>query len=151
MARPKLGESETERLHVKITKDEIEAIDDWRYKNRIPSRSEAVRRLCRLGLDADDFFDDMVTKLLTVQNIIVKHDLDEDTEFSKELSLKFYEVMQQFMKIRQSVISMRSGEPIDEAISEIKYIIDILNKRDKDYFNKVRSAILGLPNKDDDK
>lgn len=50
MARPKLGETDTERLHVKITSDEIAAIDDWRYLNRIPSRSEAVRRLCQIGL-----------------------------------------------------------------------------------------------------
>ncbi|RLL73828.1 hypothetical protein D8666_14550 [Ochrobactrum soli] len=49
MARPKLGESETERLHIKITKDELEAIDDWRYANRVPSRSEAVRRLIQIG------------------------------------------------------------------------------------------------------
>ncbi len=50
MARPKLGDSETERLHIKITKDELDAIDDWRYENRIPSRSEAVRRLCQIGV-----------------------------------------------------------------------------------------------------
>lgn len=50
MARPKLGESETERLHIKITKDELDAIDNWRYENRIPSRSEAVRRLCSVAI-----------------------------------------------------------------------------------------------------
>lgn len=52
MARPKLGDSETERLQLKITKDEIEAIDDWRYANRVPSRSEAVRRLIQIGMYA---------------------------------------------------------------------------------------------------
>ncbi|WP_144223639.1 hypothetical protein [Mesorhizobium amorphae] len=53
MARPKLGDSETERLHVKITSDEIKAIDDWRYTNRVPSRSDAVRRLVQIGLIFD--------------------------------------------------------------------------------------------------
>jgi hypothetical protein len=53
MARPKLGESETERLHIKITSDEIEAIDDWRFAKRVPSRSEAVRRLIQIALAAD--------------------------------------------------------------------------------------------------
>lgn len=52
MARPKLGETETERLQMKITTAEIEAIDDWRFENRIPSRSEAVRRLCQIGVRA---------------------------------------------------------------------------------------------------
>lgn len=50
MARPKLGETETERLQLKITSAEIAAIDDWRFANRVPSRSEAVRRLCRIAL-----------------------------------------------------------------------------------------------------
>lgn len=50
MARPSLGASVTERLHLKITTDEIKAIDDWRFSNRVPSRSEAVRRLCAMAL-----------------------------------------------------------------------------------------------------
>jgi hypothetical protein len=50
MARPKLGDTETERLQLKITTAEIEAIDDWRFANRIPSRSEALRRLCQMAL-----------------------------------------------------------------------------------------------------
>ncbi len=60
MARPKLGESETERLHVKITKEELEAIDDWRYRNRVPSRSEAVRRLCKIGKFSHEEFEQIV-------------------------------------------------------------------------------------------
>ncbi|OCJ67624.1 hypothetical protein A6U97_02555 [Agrobacterium tumefaciens] len=50
MARPKLGDTDTERMQLKITAAEIEAIDDWRFENRIPSRSEAVRRLCQIGV-----------------------------------------------------------------------------------------------------
>lgn len=50
MSRPKLGDSDTERLQLKITTDEITAIDNWRYANRVPSRSEAVRRLCQIAM-----------------------------------------------------------------------------------------------------
>lgn len=50
MGRPKLGKTETERMQLKITSAEIEAIDDWRFTNRVPSRSEAVRRLCQIGV-----------------------------------------------------------------------------------------------------
>jgi hypothetical protein len=50
MSRPSLGTSETERLQIKITADEIKAIEDWRYANRVPSKSEAVRRLCAIAL-----------------------------------------------------------------------------------------------------
>ncbi|URK87754.1 hypothetical protein LP421_07920 [Rhizobium sp. RCAM05350] len=52
MARPRLGDGEPERLHVKISTEELTAIDDWRFANRIPSRSEAVRRLVQLGVRA---------------------------------------------------------------------------------------------------
>ena len=54
MARPKLGDGETERLHVKISTEELTSIDDWRFANRIASRSEAVRRLCKIGLLTSD-------------------------------------------------------------------------------------------------
>lgn len=53
MARPKLGESDTERLHMKITTEELQAIEDWRYANRVPSKSEAVRRLTAMALFLD--------------------------------------------------------------------------------------------------
>lgn len=50
MARPKLGGGETQRLHIMISEEELTAIDDWRFANRIPSRSEAVRRLVQSGI-----------------------------------------------------------------------------------------------------
>lgn len=77
MARPKLGESETERLHVKITSDEITAIDDWRYANRVPSRSEAVRRLCQIGLGFDALADsveaDAISLVETTSRLAREH------------------------------------------------------------------------------
>lgn len=50
MARPKLGEGETQRIQLKISGEELTAIEDWRFANRVPSLSEAVRRLCMIGL-----------------------------------------------------------------------------------------------------
>jgi len=50
MARPKLGDSESKRLQMVITEDEVKAIDDWQFANRVPTRSEAIRRLCRMAL-----------------------------------------------------------------------------------------------------
>jgi hypothetical protein len=52
MSRPTLGNSKTERLNMLITADEIEVIDDWRFANRIGTRSEAVRQLVKIGLNA---------------------------------------------------------------------------------------------------
>jgi len=50
MARPKLGTSETKRLHMVITEDELAANNDWRFANRVSSLSEAVRQLLQKAL-----------------------------------------------------------------------------------------------------
>jgi Arc/MetJ-type ribon-helix-helix transcriptional regulator len=39
-----------ERLQIMLTQDELKAIDDWRFKRRMPSRASAIRELLRLGL-----------------------------------------------------------------------------------------------------
>jgi len=40
------------RLPVMVTRAEAEAIDSWRFANRVPTRAEAIRRLIELGLKA---------------------------------------------------------------------------------------------------
>ena len=41
-----------ERLQIMLTDDELVALDDWRFAQRMPSRAAAVRELLRLGLSA---------------------------------------------------------------------------------------------------
>jgi hypothetical protein len=41
-----------ERLQVMLTPDELDALDDWRFARRMPSRAAAIRELLRLGLSA---------------------------------------------------------------------------------------------------
>lgn len=40
----------TERVIFPLTKAELEAIDDWRFATRQPSRAEAIRALIRYAL-----------------------------------------------------------------------------------------------------
>jgi len=44
-----------ERLQIMLTKDELTAVDNWRFKRRMPSRAAAVRELLRRGLSAEGF------------------------------------------------------------------------------------------------
>jgi hypothetical protein len=44
-----------ERLQIMLTKDELTAVDSWRFSRRMPSRAAAVRELLRRGLDAEGF------------------------------------------------------------------------------------------------
>ena len=41
-----------ERLQIMLAQDELEALDNFRFKQRMPSRAAAVRELLRLGLAA---------------------------------------------------------------------------------------------------
>ncbi|MCF3638716.1 hypothetical protein LXM94_01860 [Rhizobium sp. TRM95111] len=50
------GQKKTERLHMLISPDELEAIDEWRFANRVGTRADAVRRLCDRGLKFDERF-----------------------------------------------------------------------------------------------
>lgn len=60
MARPKLGDSESKRLQMVITEDELARIDEWQHAHAIPSRSEAIRRLCQIGLRYDRAADNIL-------------------------------------------------------------------------------------------
>jgi hypothetical protein len=44
-----------ERLQIMLTAAELVALDDFRFKNRMPSRAAAIRELLRRGLAAEGF------------------------------------------------------------------------------------------------
>ena len=44
-----------QRLQIMLTDDELMALDEWRFKTRMPSRAAAVRNLLMRGLAADGF------------------------------------------------------------------------------------------------
>jgi hypothetical protein len=47
-----------ERLQIMLTKEELDALDGWRFARRMPSRAAAIRELLKRGLAAEGF--DMV-------------------------------------------------------------------------------------------
>ncbi len=44
-----------ERLQIMLTKEELEALDSWRFARRMPSRAAAIRELLKRGLSAEGF------------------------------------------------------------------------------------------------
>ena len=54
MARPTQRERE-ERLQIMLNGEELVAVDDFRFKRRMPSRAAAVRELIKRGLSAEGF------------------------------------------------------------------------------------------------
>ena len=47
--------SRGERLQVMLAADELNALDDFRFRERMPTRAAAVRELLRRGLAAEGF------------------------------------------------------------------------------------------------
>jgi hypothetical protein len=45
-------DNKDQRVIIPMSAAMVEAIDDWRFANRIPTRAEAIRRLLELGMDA---------------------------------------------------------------------------------------------------
>jgi hypothetical protein len=39
-----------ERLQIILTPDELDALDDWRFAHRMPSRAAAIRELLKRGM-----------------------------------------------------------------------------------------------------
>ncbi len=48
-------EERGERLQIMLSEEELKALDDFRFKARMPSRAAAVRELLRRGLAAEGF------------------------------------------------------------------------------------------------
>jgi hypothetical protein len=44
-----------ERLQIMLTVKELEALDNWRFATRMPSRASAIRELLKRGLSAQGF------------------------------------------------------------------------------------------------
>jgi hypothetical protein len=44
-----------ERLQIMLTNGELAALDDWRFRKRMPSRASAIRELLKRGLQAEGF------------------------------------------------------------------------------------------------
>jgi hypothetical protein len=44
-----------ERLQIMLTREELDALDSWRFARRMPSRAAAIRELLKRGLAAEGF------------------------------------------------------------------------------------------------
>ena len=50
-----MGRERVVRLQIMLNEDELAAIENWRFKTRMPSRASAVREIMRRGLAAEGF------------------------------------------------------------------------------------------------
>jgi hypothetical protein len=59
---PKESLTRGERLQIMLSPEELQAVDDYRFRQRMPSRAAAVRELFRLGLASAGLTQDVAGK-----------------------------------------------------------------------------------------
>ena len=50
-----MGKGRLQRLQIMLDDDEMDALETWRFKTKMPSRAAAIRELLRRGLAAEGF------------------------------------------------------------------------------------------------
>ncbi|MDF3216271.1 hypothetical protein EN962_13990 [Mesorhizobium sp. M7A.F.Ca.CA.001.09.2.1] len=68
------------RIPIMMSDDELKSIDDWRYQNRIATRSDAVRRLAQNALRIDDEIDQIYKQTRSLhETILTRTEVITDT------------------------------------------------------------------------
>ena len=49
------GSTRGERLQIMLNGEELQVLDDFRFRKRMPSRAAAIRELLKRGLNAEGF------------------------------------------------------------------------------------------------
>jgi hypothetical protein len=70
-------EQKTERFNMFMSPSEMKAIEEWGWHNKIRSKSEAVRRLCQIGLLVGNEIHQLTDTTLELSSAM--HRLDRDT------------------------------------------------------------------------
>ncbi|MCC2612623.1 hypothetical protein [Neorhizobium petrolearium] len=60
------------RVPIMMSEEELQAIDDWRFANRIATRSDAVRRLVQLGILFDEDADNLTKAMVGVYDLFTQ-------------------------------------------------------------------------------
>lgn len=66
------------RVPIMMSDEELKSIDDWRYEGRVATRSEAIRRLCKIAflaappiLEAYDLADEVVGRAFDLHSSLI--------------------------------------------------------------------------------
>jgi hypothetical protein len=65
------------RVPIMMSEDELRIIDDWRFENRVATRSSAIRQLCYRGLEYGKRFQEMESgiyaALIDLEKYVAEH------------------------------------------------------------------------------
>lgn len=124
MARPKLGASDSKRLQMVITEDELKAIEDWQFTNRVPSKSEAIRRLCQIGLQVEEpllkLFDrarSYLAETETPEFLAMWSDDALKAAWTEKTTEDSFQMAVRALQIVEIMVSLQQGSSVEDAVS----------------------------------
>ncbi|CDZ53059.1 hypothetical protein [Neorhizobium galegae] len=122
------------RVPMMLSDAELAAIEDWRFANRVPTRSEAIRRLIRIGL----LYDDAAAVVIKNADLAAEHVSAFSNAFLEFLidqritPPKNEPMMSSFVELQPTVVELmlkinalsvvaehyRTGESVESAINQ---------------------------------
>lgn len=107
------------RVPIMMSDDELQAIDDWRFENRVATRSDAVRRLCQIGILFDERATEITDKTVDLCIDYESRNNDAIYKFTNKNS-EFYGNYREYIK--------DSVEIAIDTVDDIRTILNILNE-----------------------
>lgn len=121
------------RVHMYLSDAEMKAIDDWRFANRVATRSDAIRRLCQMALVLDSKLTPIFQALKSfgadfseVQSSLAKS-LDPDQESilipenlfarSSRASVNYMRLLYTLRDLTGRAYEFKGAQPIDDMIA----------------------------------
>lgn len=142
------------RVPIMMSEAELTAVDDWRFTYRIATRSEAIRRLVRLGLNLED---EVTSFAMGVQSYSIdlldhvsiwlrEHDDFENEpggpeEFNRLTGLveKLEPIAYAGRRLVDQSLDLRSGMPTKDAIERSRRTGDALAQELQDVLETLKS------------
>ncbi|WP_152529647.1 hypothetical protein [Aliihoeflea sp. 2WW] len=100
------------RVPIMFSTPELEAIDDWRFSNRVATRADAIRRLCQVGLVTAekipplvDLGDEIEALFLEVEMKAAKLNGERDAAVARSILIELLPVTAEISRILGSVYS----------------------------------------------
>jgi len=152
-------ELKDQRIPIMMTPSEVEAIDDWAFKNRIRSRGEAIRRLCQVGLYAYGDLQSTRGSLLSIADKLLEGSrpglaIPNGANFGDpSIESAFVSLMESNLEAAEDAVAL--GKPLSPllafaaAMKDEKYFDVDLDKYTsvvKDTLEKVRAKFLAAEN-----
>jgi hypothetical protein len=103
------------RVPIMMSDDELAQIDDWRFGNRVATRSDAIRRLCQMALSLDkkltplyESLGDIASTISDISGITENITNNIDSITKKDISNVIYAQGTLNIKLSKHYLLMRS-------------------------------------------